>query len=346
MRIAIVGSGYVGLVSAACWAEKGHHVTCVDVDAERVRAIESGRAPFHEPGLNDLIARHAGGNLTATLDLERAVREADLTVIATGTPFDGARIDLTAVECAAVAIGRALRGHDRHHVVVVKSTVVPGTTDEIVGPILERESGRALGADLGLGMNPEFLSEGSAVADSLTPDRIVLGACDARTHAVLEELHAPFPAPRMRTNNRTAETIKYASNALLATMISFSNEIAGLCERLPEVDAVDVMRGVHLASTLTTRLDDGRSIKAGITSFLHPGCGYGGSCLPKDVRALVAHARAHEIDMPILEAVDRVNTRQPERLIELVERQCGKLRGLRVAVMGLAFKPDTADMRA
>src|SRR4029079_9262566 len=148
------------------------------------------------------------------------------------------------------------------------------------------------------------------------------------------------------TNNRTAEAIKYASNALLATMISFSNEMAGLCERLPEVDSVDVLRGVHLASTLTTRLDDGRSIKAGITSFLHPGCGYGGSCLPKDVRALVGHARDHQVDMPILETGDCVNRREPERLIELVERQCGNLRGLRVAVMGLAFKPDTDDMRA
>jgi UDPglucose 6-dehydrogenase/GDP-mannose 6-dehydrogenase len=245
-------------------------------------------------------------------------------------------------------IGAALRDHRGYHVVIVKSTVVPGTTDDVVLPLLEQASGRRAGADFGVGMNPEFLTEGVAVEDFMEPDRIVVGGMDERTVDVLERIYSPFSAsvPRFRTNNKTAEMIKYASNAVLATMISFSNEVGNLCARLGNVDAADVMRGVHLARYFTTPLDDGaKRVTAPITSFLYAGCGFGGSCLPKDVKALVAHGENAGQPMPLLDAVIKTNLGQPQRILEILDRHFPTLDGLKVSILGLAFKPDTDDMR-
>jgi UDPglucose 6-dehydrogenase len=346
MRVAVVGTGYVGLVSGACLAERGHTVVCVDVDAERVAAIRRGETPIHEDGLAPILARHAGGRLRATTDLEAAVAASELSLIAVGTPFDGDRIDLAAVRQAASQVGRALRRHRGYHVVAVKSTVVPGTTDGVVLPLLEAGSGKRAGVDFGVGMNPEFLREGQAVADFMHPDRLVLGGIDERTRDLLEALYAPFPAaPRIRTGNRTAETIKYAANALFATLISFSNEVGNLCAALGGADVVDVMRGVHLDRRLTTVLPGGERVVPGVVSYLEAGCGYGGSCFPKDVKALAAHGRAAGVPMRLLEAVVEVNDRQPERVVELLDRGFPSLDGRRVAVLGLAFKPGTDDVR-
>jgi len=346
MRISVIGTGYVGLVSGACFAEIGHDCLCVDVDASKVDRINRGEPPIHENGLESMLKRHVGTRLRATTDLRAAVHDSDITFIAVGTPFDGQRIDLTFVREAARQIGAALHDKNGYHVVVVKSTVVPGTTDETVLPELERASGKRAGADFGVGMNPEFLTEGVAVDDFMRPDRIVLGGIDQRSVDAQRQVYAAFAqTPTLATNNKTAEMIKYTSNSVLATMISFSNEIGNLCSALGGVDVVDVMRGVHLARYFTTTLEDGRRIKAPISSFLWAGCGYGGSCLPKDTKALSAHGAAHGAPMPLLDAVIATNQAQPARMLSLLGRHFTSLKGVRVALLGLAFKEDTDDMR-
>ena len=346
MRISVVGTGYVGLVSGLCLAEVGHEVTCVDVDAAKVERIRKGEPPIHEEGLPALLGAHVGRRFTATQDLEAAVRATDVTFIAVGTPFDGRVIDLSFVKQVAREIGAALARKGAWHAVVVKSTVVPGTTDSVVAPILEQASGRKAGVGFGVGMNPEFLTEGQAIRDFLEPDRLVLGALDARTAEVLEEVYAPFAGvPRIRTNTRTAEMIKYASNAMLANAISFSNEIGNLCTALGGIDVVDVMEGVHASTYLTVSSADGTRRRAPLAAFYLAGCGFGGSCLPKDVKALAAHGQAAGVAMPVLEAVLEVNQRQPGQVVGLLRKRLGDLQGRRIAVLGLAFKPDTDDVR-
>lgn len=343
MRISIIGTGYVGLVTGACLAAKGHQVTCVDIDPARVAALNAARSPIFEAGLDDLLHRHVGQQLTATTDLGAAVAASDLTFIAVGTPFNGVAIDLSAVLGASRQVGDALRRKPGYHVVVVKSTVVPGTTDTAVVPALEAASGKKAGVDFGVGMNPEFLSEGEAVQDFMSPDRIVLGGIDARSVDVLEDVYRPFPdAPRIRTNTRTAEMIKYASNALLATLVSFTNELANLGSALGGIDTTEVMRGVHVSQYFRGRDSEGLPP---ITSFLRAGCGFGGSCLPKDVKALIAHGQSIGQEMPLLKAVIRTNQEQPARVVGLLEKHWRELRDVRVAVLGLSFKPGTNDGR-
>jgi UDPglucose 6-dehydrogenase len=343
MRVSVIGAGYAGLVTGACLAELGHRVVCADHDEAKVRGIEDARPTLFEPGLEALLVRNVGSRLRATTDVREAVLATDVSLLAVGTPLRDGEIDLAFVESASDEIGRALRDKDGYHVVAVKSTVVPGTTDEVVAPTLERASRKRAGLDFGVGVNPEFLTEGQAVDDFMSPDRIVLGGCDPRTLSELDRLYRVFPAVRtLRTTNRTAEMIKYASNALLATMISFANEIGNLCARIEGVDAVDVMDGVHASRYLTP---NGSGNAAPIAAFLEAGCGFGGSCLPKDVRALIARGRHAGQPLEVLEAVMRVNERQPDEVIELLKRQLPGLAGARVAVLGLAFKPGTDDTR-
>ena len=343
MKLSIVGTGYVGLVTGACLADKGHDVTCVDIDPVRVAMLNRAESPIFEQDLDQLLARNVGKRLKATGDLQAAVLDSDLTLIAVGTPFNGRTIDLTAVLEASSQIGAALKRKPGYHVVVVKSTVVPGTTDRHILPALEASSGRKAGADFGVGMNPEFLSEGEAVNDFMFPDRIVLGAIDKRATDAIDEIYSAFPGvPRIRTTTRTAELIKYASNALLANLISFSNEIANLGAELGDIDAVDVMRGVHMSQYFRGRNAEGLPP---IVSFLQAGCGFGGSCLPKDVKALIAHGQTAGRAMPLLEAVIRINEEQPRRVVALLEKHWTDLKGVNVALLGLSFKPGTNDVR-
>lgn len=346
MRVAVIGAGYVGLVTSACLADAGHTVVCVDLDAAKVEAINARRPPIHEQGLARLLARTVTERLTATADLRGAVAASAVTFITVGTPFDGQRIDLAAVEQATAAVGEALHDAVGYPVVVVKSTVVPGTTDDVVVPLLERHSGKTAGKSIGVAMNPEFLREGQAIADFMHPDRIVLGIDDARTLAVLEELYAVLPgAPVLHTTRRTAEMIKYVSNALLATLVSFANEIADLCAEVDGVDAVDVMRGVKLDRRLNPVLPDGARVTPGVLDYLDPGCGFGGSCLPKDIHALTAFAADRGVPLRLLEQVVAVNDARPLAMIRLLRRHFTDLSGRRVAVLGLAFKPGTDDLR-
>jgi UDPglucose 6-dehydrogenase/GDP-mannose 6-dehydrogenase len=303
---------------------------------------------MHEAGLEALLKRTVGANLLATTDLAAAVRWSDVTVIAVGTPLRDGHIDLQHVRMAAGQVGAALGGREsnRYHVTVVKSTVVPGTTSHVVAPALEAASGRRAGPDFGVGVNPEFLTEGTAVADFVTPDRIVIGGIDDRSVDTIERLYPAFPdAPRVRTNPSTAELIKYTSNALLATMISFCNEIGNLATALGDVDVAEVTAGVHQSIYLSPRLPDGTRVRAPLSSFLEVGCGFGGSCLPKDVGALIAHGEQSGTPMRLLRSVLDINAGQPGQLVALARDGLGGLDGRRVAVLGLAFKPDTDDLR-
>jgi UDPglucose 6-dehydrogenase len=347
MRLSIIGSGYVGLVTGACLAEIGHEVVCVDVDEQRVEQITQGTSPMYEPGLGELLERHAGGRLQATCDLRGAVLDTELTMIAVGTPSNGGAIDLSSVIDVSRAVGAALAEKAAYHVVVVKSTVVPGTTDGVVLPLLQEIAGKRAFTDFGVGMNPEFLTEGQAVADFMSPDRIVVGGIDERTVEALTALYDTFPAsiPRVRTSPRAAEMIKYASNSLLATMISFANEIANLCAATGDVDVVDVMRGVHLSRYLTPLAADGSPVRAPIAAFLEAGCGFGGSCLPKDVRALIAEGERLGQPMRLMRAVMETNDAQPNEVLRLVEAALTDLERSHVTILGLAFKPDTDDVR-
>ncbi len=346
MRVCIIGCGYVGLVTGVGLAELGHDVTCVDVDERKVRAINEGRSPIFEAGLEELLAHHVNVGFRATTDLAGAVTASRVTLVCVGTPSrpDGS-IDTSFVQEAAAEVGVALGLADRGHCVIIKSTVVPGTTDGVVTDVLKRASGLSAGTDFGVGANPEFLTEGQAVEDFLRPDRIVLGGDEAAV-AALRELYAGLgDIPVVATNARTAEMIKYASNAMLATAISFANEIANLGSAIGGIDSVTVMRGVHLSRYLTTPGADTEPVRAGLAAFFEAGCGYGGSCLPKDVAALTA--RGHEVGSPmeVLASVAAVNADQPARLVECLRAELGELRGRRVTVLGLAFKPDTDDVR-
>ena len=346
MKISIIGTGYVGLVSGVCLAEMGHQTICIDIDKGKIDTINRGKSPFFERGLDDLLGKNLGVRFTATTNLAKAILETDVTMIAVGTPFDGKSIDLSFIREVSKNIGTVLRDKSSYHLVVVKSTVVPGTTDGVVLPLLERFSGKKAGPDFGVGMNPEFLTEGEAIGDFMEPDRIVLGGIDKRSLDLLQDIYSGFKDVAMvRTNNKTAEMIKYTSNALLATMISFSNEIGNLCATLGGVDVVDVLRGVHLSQYISLKLPDGKTVAPSIKGFLGAGCGFGGSCLPKDVKALIVHGENAGNPMPLLNAVIAINRGQYRKVLDLLKKHFPSLRSKRISVLGLSFRPDTSDMR-
>ncbi|WP_027580006.1 UDP-glucose/GDP-mannose dehydrogenase family protein [Bradyrhizobium sp. Ai1a-2] len=330
MRIAMIGTGYVGLVSGACFADFGHHVTCVDKDVEKINALRRGEIPIFEPGLDALVASNVKARrLDFTTDLKDPVAEADAVFIAVGTPSrrgDG-HADLSYVYAAAREIAGALKGFT---VVVTKSTVPVGTGDEVERLI--REANPA--ADVAVASNPEFLREGAAIRDFKFPDRIVVGTSDERARKVLGDVYRPLSlnqAPLMYTARRTAELIKYAANAFLATKITFINEIADLSEKVG-ADVQEVARGIGLDNRIGSK-------------FLHAGPGFGGSCFPKDTRALIKIAQDHDVNLRIVEAVLGVNDNRKRAMARKVAGLAGNLRGKTVAVLGLTFKPETDDMR-
>ena len=331
MRVAMIGSGYVGLVSGACFADFGHDVVCVDVNAARIEDLKQGKIPIYEPGLDRLVAENAAaGRLAFTTDLASAVGSAQAVFIAVGTPSrrgDG-HADLSFVSAAAREIAAAMRGYT---VVVTKSTVPVGTGDTVERIIAEARPD----AEFSVVSNPEFLREGAAIEDFKRPDRVVVGANEERAKAVMAELYRPLSlnaAPILFTDRRTAELTKYAANAFLATKITFINEIASVCEKV-DADVQDVAKGIGL---------DGRIGR----KFLHAGPGYGGSCFPKDTLALVRTAQEVGAPLRIVESVVEVNESRKKHMAEkVIAAAGGSVKGKTIAVLGLAFKPNTDDMR-
>lgn len=345
MKIAIIGTGYVGLVTGVSLANLGHKVICVGRNKDKISQINSGKSPFFEPGLNPLLEKLTKKRLiNASSEFEKSVQCCDCTIIAVGTPTVEDEIDLSEIEQVSEQIGNAMKNMKKYHVVIVKSTVVPGTTVSIVKPLLEKFSSRIAGKEFGLCMVPEFLREGNAVSDATTPDRIVVGQYDKQSGKVLANLYRKVLCPKIFTNLSTAEMTKYAANALLATLISYSNEIARICEGIEGVDVVDVWKGVHLDSRLSPKIGK-KTFTPGVVNYVYSGCGYGGSCFPKDTKALAAFAKGIGIRADIINSVININRTQPSRMIILLRQVLGGLKNKKIAVLGLAFKPDTDDLR-
>lgn len=333
MNVSIVGSGYVGTSMAACLADVGHSIVNVDIDPEIITAINDGRTPIHEPHLPELVAEHAGERLVATDDYA-AIADTEVTFLALPTPSnDDGSIDTSFIETAARSLGEVLAEKDGH-LVVVKSTVTPGTTEEVIIPAIEETSGKRFGEGFDVAVNPEFQREGTAVEDFRNPEKIVFGTRSARAHETLLDLYRPI----IDTANpevvdvgfQEAMMIKYANNVFLASKVSLVNEIGNICKELG-IDSYEVFEAVGL---------DGRISE----QFMRSGLGWGGSCFPKDTDALRAVARSHGYEPSLLDAVVAINDDQPKRAVSLLERHVD-LSNSRIAVLGLAFKPETDDIR-
>ena len=333
MKIAIVGTGYVGLVSGACFAEVGIDVTCVDVDATKINNLTSGKIPIYEPGLDDLVKRNtAAGRLHFTTDLAECIDQVEVVFCAVGTPPDeDGSADLKYVRSVARQFGRLI---NRYTIFVTKSTVPVGTSRIVSDEISAELKARGSEIDFEVASNPEFLKEGAAIKDFMSPDRVVIGTDSQRARKVMERLYRPFLLNNFRVifmDIASAEMTKYAANSMLATRISFMNDIANLCE-LVGADVNMVRKGI------------GSDARIG-TKFLYPGCGYGGSCFPKDVKALARTGRDNGYRMRIIEAVGAGNEAQKSVVFSKLRDELGELNGKRVALWGLAFKPETDDMR-
>ncbi|MBX8637564.1 MAG: UDP-glucose/GDP-mannose dehydrogenase family protein [Thermoplasmata archaeon] len=332
MRLSLIGSGYVGIVTGACFSSLGHDVTLVDVVEEKVRLINSGIPTVYEKDLDTLVSGGVKrGTLRATNHLESAVASTEITFICVGTPSrqDGTQ-DTQYIEKVSEEIGASLKNKDGYHIVIVKSTVLPGTTIRTVGKIIEMTSGKKAGRDFGLGMNPEFLKEGDAVSDFMKPDRIVVGYNDDRTRDFMQKLYAPLDVPMLFTDCTTAEMIKYASNVFLSARVALINELGNVAKRI----GVDI-RAVSKAVGMDRRIGP---------FFLNAGAGFGGSCFRKDASAISLMGRKLGAETPIIDAVLSQNEKQPLKLLELLEKH-GPVSGRTVAVLGLAFKPDSDDIR-
>ncbi len=348
VRIAVVGTGYVGLVSGTCLAAKGHSVRVLDLRQEVVESINRGVPTIHEAGLPELLATVvADGRLVAALASEEALGDAEVVLLCVGTPSKDGAIDLSQIRSAAAMVGRWLRDRAGFSAVIVKSTVVPGTTDTVVRGVLEAESGRHVGGGgFGLGMNPEFLREGEAVADFMNPDRIVFGHEDAGTLDLLRRMYAPWDCDTIAVNTRTAEMIKYANNCMLALQISAMNELANVAAAVGSIDFMDVVRGVTADKRWNPIGGDGRRADPAILSYLVPGCGFGGSCFPKDVEAMRTLAVTAGVQPRVLQAVLDVNGEQPVSVLgPFLDLLGPDVRGRTVLLLGLAFKPGTDDVR-
>jgi UDPglucose 6-dehydrogenase len=333
MKVVVIGAGYVG-ITLACLTEFGHDVTMLGRDKAKAERISRGVPPIFEAGLDEVLKSGIKkGLLRATVDYS-VVKDADVVFICVGTPSgDDGSIDLSQVEACSKSIGEQMKDGDGYKVVVVKSTCLPGTTTNVVIPAIEKASGKKAGKDFGACMNPEFLREGSGIYDFMNPDKIVIGGIDSKSQKVLADLYSGFDAkfPRIFTDTNTAEMIKYGNNAMLATRISFMNELANICEHY-KADVKEVSRAMGIDTRIGPK-------------FLNAGAGFGGSCFPKDVKALISAAKKVGVKPTLMESVMKVNDEQPLRVVDLTEKTIGDLTDKKISVLGLAFKSDTDDMR-
>ncbi len=333
MRIAIVGTGYVGLVSGTCFAEMGSHVTCIDINEQKINSLKQGQIPIYEPGLDELVKRNmAYGRLAFSTSLADTIDNVDVVFSAVGTPPDeDGSADLRYVLDVARTFGQNIK---KYTILVTKSTVPVGTAQKVKAVIREELDKRGVDVEFDVASNPEFLKEGSAIKDFMSPDRVVVGVESEKAREVMTRLYQPFLIQNFRVifmDIPSAEMTKYAANAMLATRISFMNDIASLCE-VVGADVDSVRKGIGTDDRIGKR-------------FLYAGCGYGGSCFPKDVKALIHTAHEHGLDMEVIEAVERVNERQKSIVYRKLAEMLGDLKGKTIAVLGLAFKPETDDMR-
>ena len=342
MKIAILGTGYVGLVTGIGLANTGKNVICIDNDEEKVQKIKNGISPIYEPGLEELLIANKN-RIEVTTNAKEAITKSDVIIIAVGTPFDGDEIDLSFIKQASKEIGEAINETTDFKVVVVKSTVVPETTENVVKPIVLEYSGKTE-EEVGFAMNPEFLREGNAVVDFLEPDRIVLGVSSVKVEMILREMYNGYPDTTLLiTNPTTAETIKYTANSLLALSISYSNEIARICEQLAGVDSEKVFEGVLLDKRFSP-IENGKRVVPQFSTYLRAGIGFGGSCFPKDVKAFHAFAKKKNIDTRLLGGLLEINQSQLQHVFNLgINNHPGKPK--KIAILGTAFKPNTDDIR-
>ena len=336
-RISVFGLGPVGLVTAVCFARKSYEVVGIDPDRGKLEKARKAEAPFFEPKLKEYLTDTIAKGAFSVTDDSSVNMRSDLAYIAVGTlSSEDGSIDLTYVKNAAVAIGQSIRESTQYQLVVVKSTVVPGTARTLVKPVLERESGKPAGKAFGLCSNPEFLREGNAVRDAELPDRIVIGGEDVDAMTRLEnfykEFHGETTPPVIRTTHESAELIKYANNAFLAMKVSYINTIANVAERTPNADVKTIAQGMGFDERIGPR-------------FLNAGLGWGGSCFPKDLKALIGYSKTLNYEPDLVEAVVGVNEKQKQRAVQLAKQVLGSLKGKRIAILGLAFKPETDDMR-
>ena len=346
MNIAVIGTGYVGLVSGVCLASKGHKITCFDSNKFTIDMLNKGESPIHEDGLIELMRKSEKNISFETLNssTESSLKDFDAIIIAVGTPTVDNKIDLSQIHSVAITIGKVLKNSKKFVSLILKSTVLPGTTDTYFRNIVENKSGKKLG-QFGLGMNPEFLREGKAVNDFLSPDRIILGYEDLGTLNVLKKMYSPWDCQKVELNTRSAEMMKYVNNSLLATLISSVNEYANIARKLGGIDFKKVMHGVHLDNRWSPSKKDGTKLFPDILEYLKPGCGFGGSCFPKDIKAFSTLASETSIKPNIIDSVIAVNDGQPNCIIEMLEDKVKDLYNKRVLLLGLAFKPDTDDAR-
>ena len=344
MKIVIVGTGYVGLISGLCFSSVNHNVTCVDINLKTVEMLNRISPPFYEKGLKELLKNEFNSNrFKVTSNLRNALIDADIVFLAVGTPSsEDGKVDLTYVENVSTEIGKIIRNTNRYISIIIKSTVLPTTTDTFVREIIEKYSGKKLG-EFGLGMNPEFLREGSAINDFIYPDRIVIGYEDSKSKDYLLEIYKSWNCEKILVNTRTAELIKYMNNSLLALLISATNEISNISRSIGGIDYKKVIEGVKFDKRWNPVINKKR-VNPEILSYLKPGCGFGGSCLPKDVNALIQMANEKEIDLKIMKNVLEVNKLQPKKLVENLSKSFD-LSNKKIFVLGLSFKPGTDDVR-
>tara|TARA_Y100000991_G_C21951661_1_gene340098 strand:+ start:195 stop:1535 length:1341 start_codon:yes stop_codon:yes gene_type:complete len=344
MKIIVIGTGYVGLITGLSFSRFGHKVTCIDNNKEIVEKINNGIPTFFENGLQDLLNQElSSGRFKACLSLKECIEEVDLIFVAVGTPsLKNGSINMRFIKQVSVLIGKEIKHRNRFISIIIKSTVLPTTTDTLVREIIEKYSGKILG-QFGLGMNPEFLREGSALKDFMEPDRVVIGFEDLKTKEYLDYLYKSWDCEKLFVNTRTAELIKYANNCLLALQISASNEIANLSAFIGNIDIKEVMLGVHLDKRWNPKLNNKR-VNPQILDYLYPGCGFGGSCFPKDIKALINFGKKKENEMKILQSVIELNSNQPKIIIRDLSKVIN-LNSQNIMILGLSFKPDTDDIR-